>query len=212
MLFINISSDKVHIADAQQEQFLDRNTLESTLGKTLVEWYRQSPWEDILLLNGPGGFTNLRVGTLTLNLLNKLLDASSLSSFVKEEVRRTGGFKIYSITKFDLYAHLFAVWFLSHHGLVYIGQRDNIRLYDAQEKTYEQIKRDAIPKQANLFFDFTKEEYRGENVSNMLSFHMTNQWLEIHYKDKSTLVNIADLWLQAQLQVKPEYMIEAIVN
>jgi len=204
MLFINISSDKVHIADAQQEQFLDRNTLESTLGKALVERYKQSPFGEILLLNGPGGFTNLRVGTLTLNLLNKLLASEEKSSVPPP-------LQIYSITKFDLYAQLFTAWFLPQHGLVYIGQRDNIRLYDAQEKTYEQIKRDAIPKQDSLFFDYVREEYRGENASSMLSFHMTNQWLEMHYKDKSTLINVADLWLQAQSQVKPEYMIEAVV-
>lgn len=101
MLFINISSDKVHITDAKQEQFLDRNSIESTLGKTLVEWHGKSPFQEILLLNGPGGFTNLRVGTLTLNLLNKLLASEEKSSVPPP-------LQIYSITKFDLYSHLFA--------------------------------------------------------------------------------------------------------
>lgn len=85
MLFINISSDKVHIADAKQEQFLDRNSIESTLGKTLVERHKQSPFDVILLLNGPGGFTNLRVGTLTLNLLNKLLASEDILNRQKNQ-------------------------------------------------------------------------------------------------------------------------------
>lgn len=51
MLFINISSDKVQVADAQQTQFLDRNGIESTLGKALVERYKDSPFDEILLLN-----------------------------------------------------------------------------------------------------------------------------------------------------------------
>ena len=96
MLFINISSDKVQIADAKQEQFLDRNSIESTLGKCLIDRYEQSPFQEILLLNGPGGFTNLRVGTLSLNLFNKLIEHK-----LHKEV------KIFTITKLDFYTYLF---------------------------------------------------------------------------------------------------------
>lgn len=100
MLFINISSDKVQIADAKQEKFLDRNSIESTLGATLNQRFKTSPFDEILLLNGPGGFTNLRVGTLTLNLLNKLLASEDKASIPPP-------LQIYTITKFDLYNYLF---------------------------------------------------------------------------------------------------------
>ncbi len=61
MLFCNISSDKVHIADAQGEIFLERNGIEKVLGPALVDRAKKSPFDQVFLLNGPGGFTNLRV-------------------------------------------------------------------------------------------------------------------------------------------------------
>lgn len=205
MLFVNISSDKVQIADAKQELFLDRNSIENTLGKALNERYERTPFQEILLLNGPGGFTNLRVGTLTLNLFNKLLASEDKSSVPPP-------LQIYSITKFELYAYLFRQWFLSQKGLIYIGQRDNIRSFDADKKTYEQIKMDAIPKHENLVFDYVCwDDYRGTHTPDVLSFHMTDKWLEIHRQNKATLINISDLGIQSQSQVQPEYMIEAVI-
>ncbi|HCY21329.1 TPA: hypothetical protein DIC40_05815 [Patescibacteria group bacterium] len=61
MLFCNISSDKVHICDAQGEIFLERNGIEKVLGPTLVDRAKKSPFDQVFLVNGPGGFTNLRV-------------------------------------------------------------------------------------------------------------------------------------------------------
>lgn len=200
MLFINISSDKVQIADAKQEQFLDRNGIESTLWEALVDRYRQSPFDEILLLNWPGGFTNLRVGTLTLNLLNKLLGH-----------QWDWWFKIYSLTKLEFYSYLSQKWFLPRDGVIYIWQKSNVRLYDTNEKTYEQIKLDALPKNQTLFFDSVQEDYRHENVANMLSFHMIDKWLEVQRENKSLLVNIADLDITPQSQIKPEYMIQAVI-
>ena len=96
MLFLNISSDYVHLLDDQDEHFLERNGIENTLGPTLLEYTKSHPVETIFLLNGPGGFTNLRVGTLTLNTLNTLLEHD------------TGTFiPIASITKMDLYGYAY---------------------------------------------------------------------------------------------------------
>jgi len=107
MLFINISSDKVQIADAKKDRFLDRNGIETTIGKSLIDRYEKSPYEQILLLNGPGGFTNLRVGTLALNLLNKLLDHKSSTDAINRVSPGAMPLQIFSITKFDLYSYLF---------------------------------------------------------------------------------------------------------
>lgn len=94
MLFVNISSDYVHILDDQDEHFLERNGIENTFGPMLLEYTQNHPVETLFLLNGPGGFTNLRVGTLTINTLNTLLEHD------------TGTFiPIASITKIDLYAY-----------------------------------------------------------------------------------------------------------
>jgi tRNA A37 threonylcarbamoyladenosine modification protein TsaB len=70
MLFINISSDKIHLADGHKEKILDRNGIENILGPILIDRQKTAPFTEIFLINGPGGFTNLRVGTLMLNTLN----------------------------------------------------------------------------------------------------------------------------------------------
>ena len=44
MIFINISSDQVHIADANKEIFLHRNDIEHTLGPALIDWHKKSPF------------------------------------------------------------------------------------------------------------------------------------------------------------------------
>ena len=129
MLFINISSDQIHMADWDQELFLERNGIENTFGPALIDWYKKTPFEEVFLLNGPGGFTNLRVGTLTLNLLNKL---------ISDEIA------IYSITKIELFTKLHEKWILPSHGMIYIY--DKPRTFDIMISPKSYIKR----------FDLTK--------------------------------------------------------
>ena len=96
MLFVNISSDYVHLFDGLDEDFLPRNGIENILGTTLLQYTQRHPVETLFLLNGPGGFTNLRVGTLAINTLNTLLQHD------------TGTFiPIASITKIDLYTYAY---------------------------------------------------------------------------------------------------------
>ena len=93
MLLCNISSDKVHIVDERGEIFLERNGIEKVLGPALLDWSKKSPLDQVFLLNGPGGFTNLRVGALTRNLVAHLLDL------------RGQKVKFFSCTKIDLYRY-----------------------------------------------------------------------------------------------------------
>lgn len=51
MLFLNISSDLVHLLDDQSEHFLERNGIENTLGPVLKDLVDQHPVETLLLLN-----------------------------------------------------------------------------------------------------------------------------------------------------------------
>ncbi|NOZ44145.1 MAG: hypothetical protein GXP45_03255 [bacterium] len=72
MLFLNISTDFVQITNEHAEDFVFRNEVDQKLGPLLVSWWRKYDFTRILLINGPGGFTNLRVGALVLNLLKTL--------------------------------------------------------------------------------------------------------------------------------------------
>ncbi len=200
MLFVNISSDYVHLLDDQHEQFLERNGIENTLGMNLLEYTQQHPVEKLLLLNGPGGFTNLRVGTLTINTLNTLLEYD------------TGTFiPIASITKIDLYAYAHKQWRLPRYGILYIGQKHNVRLCDFQEHTHKQITLEEINYTDDIFLDFVHNQYR-ETTDAMISFSMDNNTLYLQYKGDSHEIPVRELRIPSTMTVAPEYFIEPTMN
>ena len=200
MLFLNISSDYVHLLDDQDEHFLPRNGIEDTLGPILLEYTKTHPVEMIFLLNGPGGFTNLRVGTLTLNTLNTLLEHD------------TGTFiPIASITKMDLYAYAHQQGRLPRYGIIYIGQKHNVWLCDFQEHTHKQVTLDEVNYSDNVFTDIVHDPYWLNN-EHMISFSMDNNTLYLHYQWNSHELPIKNLHLPLLMTVQPEYMIQPTMN
>lgn len=198
MLFLNISSDYVHLLDDQSEQFLERNGIEHTLGPALLEYTQTHPVEKIFLLNGPGGFTNLRVGTLTLNTMNTVLEHD------------TGTFiPLASMTKIDLYSFAFQQGQLPRYGIIYIGQKHNVRRYDFQEKKHEQIILENIQYSDDIFLDFTHDQYRA-NDEHMVSFSMDSNILSLHYHGQT--YEIHPLKVPLTMTVAPEYLIEPTMN
>lgn len=197
---MNISSDCTQLLDDQSEQFLERNGIEHTLWPALVEYTQNHPVEMIFLLNGPGGFTNLRVGTLTLNMMNEILQYD------------TGTFiPLASITKIDLYTYAYQQGRLPRYGIIYIGQKHNVRKYDFQEKTYEQIKVEEINYTADLFLDHVHEHY-WENNERMISFSMRQNMVYLNYRGDNYKINPMELRLPMTMQVAPQYMIEPTMN
>ncbi len=200
MLFLNISSDKVHLLDDQNEKFLERNGIENTLWPTLLQYTQSHPVETIVLLNGPGGFTNLRVGTLTLNMLNELLEHD------------TGTFiPIASISKFDLYTYAYKQWRIPRHGIIYIGQKHNVWKYDCEQKTHQQITLEDIQYSDQIFIDFVHDTYR-KSTDEMISFSMDNNTLYLHYRGNSHEIVMTDLDIPLTMSVAPEYFIQPTLN
>ncbi|EKD25334.1 MAG: hypothetical protein ACD_80C00084G0020 [uncultured bacterium (gcode 4)] len=200
MLFMNISSDRVHLLDDQDETFLERNGIENTLWPRLLDYTKTHPVETIVLLNGPGGFTNLRVGTLTLNMLNTLLEHD------------TGTFiPLASLTKIDLYTYAYKQWRLPRYGILYIGQKRNIRRYDFQENTHQQITLEETQYSDDTFLDWVHDPYR-PTTDEMVSFSMGNNTLYLHYKGDSHTIELGELKLPLTMTVEPEYMIQPTLN
>lgn len=204
MLFLNISSDQVQILDDQNECFLERNGIENTLGPNLLEYTQSHPVETIFLLNWPGGFTNLRVGTLTLNTLNTLLEHD------------TGTFiPLASITKIDLYTYAYKQWRLPRYGILYIGQKHNVRWYDFQEQTHEQLTLEEIYSKKNTsdntFLDWVHDQY-WENDEHMISFSMSNNTLYLHYKNDAHDIELTNLRVPLTRTVEPQYLIDPTMN
>ena len=195
MIFLNISSDYVQLFSKSENTLLERNGIENVLWKVLLQEKTKSDFKSIFLLNWPGGFTNLRVGWLSVNTLNTL--------FPNE-------IKIYDISKISLYKHLYSKWFLPEIGYIYIWQRHNCWKYNFKTYSYETISKSEIEYKWKYFLDYVQEEWYRENIDSMLKFSLKWSSIQIDYLDKNYSVSVKDLDLKPQYQVIPNYMIEAV--
>lgn len=197
MLLINISTDKVYINDGNRQAILARNGIEDILWPTLIDRYQQTPFSEIFLINGPGGFTNLRVGTLMLNMLNAVAEHH---------------IQIFSVDKLTLFARLVSQNVLPPLGVIYLGQKHNVWLTDFSKKTPQttEIKITDIP--ANAFLDEVYDPYRPEGIENML--HITNEKDKIFvtYQDKKQAITPQELKVKPVVHVEAKYMIEPVLN
>ena len=215
MLFVNISSDYVHLFDGLDEDYLPRNGIENILGATLLQYTQRHPVETLFLLNGPGGFTNLRVGTLAINTLNTLLQHD------------TGTFiPIASITKIDLYTYAYKQWRLPRYGILYIGQKHNVRRYDFQEQTHEQLTLEQLSSEIiwenlqkssennisdDIFLDWVHDPY-WDNDEHMISFSIYNNSLILNYRGDAHSISLSDLKIPLTMTVEPQYLITPTLN
>lgn len=195
MLFLNISTDNMVLEIEWEKILLNRNDIENTLGQKLVQIYRQYHFDKVFILNWPGGFTNLRVGTLTVNLLNSL---------------ENGKIDAYSITKIDFFKHFVDRGILPNKGIVYIWQRKNVRLYDFSKWDYETIKKDEINYNDELFFDLVYENWYFWTETVDINCDKDDN-IVLKYKWEEYKTNIKELWLKAEKLVDAKYFIKPIM-
>ena len=159
-IFMNISSDYILIDTWDNQKInLPRDFVEKSLWKELIKLYREIWFENVIVLNWPGGFTNLRVGTLCLNILNTLLD--NQVSF-------------YDISKIDLYKIAYKKWFLSKYWVIYIWQKRNVRLWDFEKN--EKI--------GQYSFDELKDLKEMNDINNIFIESVKEQWYYPEWMDK----------------------------
>lgn len=198
-MFINISSDKVYIWTWDKNIFLDRNGIENVLWSQLIKLYNKNKFKEIIVLNWPWWFTNLRVSTLCLNLLNTLQ---------KDKI------KIYDISKIDLYNHLYNKNLIPRYWIIYIWQRKNIRLYDFQKQKYTSQTIEDTYLYDDYFLDQVYEKWYYWKLNDKLGIKINYKktWLEIKYKSKTFHIKIKDLNLKPIKQIQPNYMIDPKMN
>ncbi len=194
MLFLNISTDLVNIEIETEKIKLDRNEIENTIWPILVKLYRKYRFDKIFLLNGPWGFTNLRVWTLAINLLNTL---------------EKGVINIYSISKIDFFDYFVQKNILPHRGIIYIWQKKNVRIYDFENKKYDTIKKDEINYKDTLFFDLVYEEGYFDNET--LDIYKKDENIVLKYKWEEFETSIKNLNLKSEKIVDAKYFIQPIM-
>jgi hypothetical protein len=131
-VFIDISSDRIGIYGLDNPIFLDRNWVEIEIWKILVELDRKHGFNECIILNWPGWFTNLRVWTLSLNLLKTL---------------KNDQIKFYSISKPELYSIFYKNGWIPRYWILYIWQKSNVWVRDTEKnELIKMIKKSDINK------------------------------------------------------------------
>ena len=209
-IFMNISSDSV-LTDTWDNYRISipRDFVEELLWKELINLYREKWFDNVVVLNWPGGFTNLRVGTLCLNLLNTLLE-NQLS--------------FYDISKIDLYKKAYEKWFLPKYWIIYIWQKRNIRLRDFEKNekiwqcSFNELKDLDEMKDINDVFidDVDDEEYYPEWMDVYLKYHVLLNWTDLYLVDDKTAnwnhISIDEFNLEPLNSIAPNYMMEPSVT
>lgn len=195
MLFLNVSTDNMVIEIEWEKILLDRNNIENTLWEKLVQIYNKYHFDKAFILNWPGWFTNPRVWTLSMNLLNSL---------------ENGKIDVFSITKIDFFKHFITENILPNKWIIYIWQRKNVWLYDFEKMAYETIKKDEISyDNDNVFFDLVYEKWYFD--TNTIDINCENEDIILNYNWNNYKTNITKLNLQAQKLVDAQYFIKPIM-
>ena len=208
-LFMNISTDQVIISDWETSIFLQRNDVEKTLWPKLVQMTHEWNYKNVIVLNWPGGFTNLRVGTLCLNILNTLLDNK---------------FSFYDISKVDLYKKAHEQWVLPRYWIIYIWQNRNIRLRDFEKNekiwqySFNELENlDKMKDAENVFIeDVEKEDYYPEWMNKYVKYNITFNWSDISLSNnKNTGLNVFSVnksECRESKSIAPNYMMEPSIT
>ena len=208
-IFMNISIDSVLIDNWNNYRInIPRDNVERLLWEELVKLHREIWFKNVVVLNWPGGFTNLRVGTLCLNVLNTLLE-NQLS--------------FYDISKIDLYKKAYEKWILPKYWVIYIGQKRNIWLRDFEknEKIWqysfnELMDLEEMKEVENIFVEDIEEQgYYPDWMDEYIKYHIVYDWniVLIDWKNyNKNQISIDDLNLKPLKSIAPNYMMEPSVT
>ena len=209
-IFMNISSDSVLIDTWDKYRInIPRDHVERLLWWELVNLHRERWFDNVVVLNWPGGFTNLRVGTLCLNILNTLLENQ---------------LNFYDISKIDLYKKAYEKCFLPKYWVIYIWQKRNIRLRDFEKDekiwqySFNELKDlEEIKNIENAFIeDIEDENYYPEWTNEYIKYHIVFEWDIVFLIDKKCRIKnqilIDELNLKPLKSIAPNYMMDPSVT
>ena len=209
-IFMNISIDSVIIYTWDKYWIIiPRDHVERLLWGELIQLYREKWFDNVVVLNWPGGFTNLRVGTLCLNLLNTLLE-NQLS--------------FYDISKIDLFRKAYEKWFLPRYWVIYIWQKRNIRLWDFEinekiwQYSFDELKKlEMIKNIENVFIeDVQDKDYHPGWMNEYLKYHTLLNWTDIYLVDNKAAnwksISVDEFDLKPLKAIAPNYMMEPSIT
>lgn len=121
-LIINISLDHVAVYSSDSHSVIPYKNLERTLPKKLKEIFLLHTPQACIVLNWPGGFTALRIWSLSIQML--------CDHF---------GIDCYSVSKIAFYRHYYEQGLIPRFYRAYIWQKNNFWLYDFDNADHAKI-------------------------------------------------------------------------
>lgn len=204
MTLINLSSDSISLFREEKILRLKREKIEESLGPKLVQEHQQAPFSKIIAINGPGGFTNLRVGCLALNFM-KILDPKAI--------------QLLSVSKIQLYKKAFNEGLLPQWGIIYLGQRNNIWIRDFENNVLlEKVQKSKLLEALNnkeYFLDEVSEETYFSELPNAkehaLALSYEKNTIIINFQGKSLKIPVTEI-AEAIETLAPNYMIDPNIS
>lgn len=191
LLFANFSSDYIQLQIENQSIILQHSDSEYSIPKALHDLYSTYQYTDIVMLNGPGGFTSLRVWSLSLNMISKLYPDSV---------------RLYSLSKTILYHHCANI--LADQVIMRIGQQKNYRLYSPSQQTHTLIQ----DRETWECYDQMRWDKFQTYTDKMIIIKASEIWLSINYKNKNITLT-KDQLQQYQVDfVVPNYLIDPTIT
>ncbi len=210
-MLLNISSDRIIYNNAQGRSILPYWNLEKSIADFLYSEYSgikdPSSSYEIVVINGPGSFTNLRIVTLALNTFSVL---------------NGGRIKFYSIDKITRYVDLYKQNKIPRYCLMYIWQKNNFWLVDLQRagetSLQEYIKEVKKIHTADLYAEIEKvrdEIFLDEMVAEWLEM-VTAKLVWLWDIEMSTFAYdqeaVKRFWLKLTDLIEPLYLIDANIQ
>lgn len=202
-LFINISLENIILSSKDDHIVIARGDLEMNLPQALHDHFSKQDTSisefSVYVLNGPGSFTNLRIGCLCVNMLQEMMKLKN-----KQIV-------LYNLDKQQLYKKLYDEQLIGRMGAMYIGQKKNFWVCDLAQDTVE-LK---MIEGGNFSDFFVWENFWAD--SNAEPDQVNDHHIDLGYSQgklqvtvgaKKTLVDMKELWFRQVEKIVPNYILE----
>ena len=120
VMLINLWSPDITFITSDGCSLIPFSNVEKIFSQKLINYYKQHTSENIYVIVGPGSFTNLRVGILSLQWLQYIAPKSAF----------------FSTDKLSFFYALYKRSILPRYGIVYFWQRKNLWLVDCLSQSW----------------------------------------------------------------------------
>lgn len=187
-MLLSLWSDELYSYDGQTIHRIWRD-IDKQLPAHLYAFSQNTTTDkELYVLNGPGSFTNTRIGCLAVNTLMMLHPTIS----------------IYQSNKLELYTQLYTTGTIPRYCILRIGQRRKFRCYDRSTTTYDEIFLDSINDLSSHL-----EEKKISDDAWMIDTLVTGThlftWLETRIISPETVYQHRELFTRVTKPLEPYY-------